>query len=772
MSWSRYALLAGIVLALVLVIPTAWFPFQLSKVAVFAVALTVSALLFVLGGGARDLLRTHGVFLALTVLALPVVYLVSAVLSIDRSIAISGYSVETDTVLFVLLASLAFVLSFNLFRTLRTAKMLTTVVFWALVAAAIFQLVSIAFGSSVIPFDTFADRSVNLVGKWNDLGLLCALLGLLLLVRVELTGSVSVLWRVAGVVGGVLLVALLGLVNFLLAWALLLAGCVLIALLAVLRHRAAAREGEAMPTTAVSLIPWYSVAGVVVSVLFLLYGANFNASLTSVFPVSSLEVRPGLQSTLDVIGAAREGSPTRMLLGTGPSTFGMAWLAFKPAEVNQTPFWNLDFNVGYSTLATAFGTVGLLGALAWLVPLLLLMLALIRAVRVGALSREERLTASILCIGSLFLLATLALYVPSQNIILLAFMLSGATFGFLWRQGRSASEDTEPTVLQGVAVIAIAALMLVLAVLSSFSVSRRFVAQAYTGAGLYELSRGNVDQAQALAARAQGIERTADALRLATDAGAQKLARIAQDTSLSQEQARAAFTAQVESVIPTGQAAVAAAPHDYRPVYSLARVYDLLASLKIDGAYQSAQQSYLAAAELNPTSPTIPLALARLEASQGVASTTQAAITRALQLKPDYTDAILFVVQLNVANNDLASAIANTKIAVQTAPGVASIWFQLGLLYYAGGDTKSAIPPLEEAIRLVGDYANAKYFLALAYHAQGRTSETKVLFEQLSVSNPDNAEVKAILANLAAGKQPLDGLQPPPEDRPTAPVTQ
>ncbi len=774
-EWSRYALLAGMVLALVLVIPTAWFPFQLAKVAVFSVALLIAAVLFIIGGGARALLQTHGFYAALTVGLLPLVYLISSFFSPDRSLSISGFSIETDTLIFVLLATCAYLLSFTLFRTLRTTRMLVTTLFWALAAAVAFQLVSVLFGSSVISLATFADRSVNLVGKWNDLGLLSALLALLLLVRVELAPA-SRIWRIGAVLGGAALLALLGLINFSLAWAMLLIGCALVALLSVLRQRA---DRHADTTTEahdpLSLVPWYSVAGIAVAILFLLYGSALNAGLTSVFPVSSLEVRPGLQSTLDVVSAARQGSVREALLGTGPDTFGAAWLANKPAGVNQTPFWNLDFNVGYSTLATAFGTVGILGALAWLIPLLLLALATIRALRLGMLSREERVVAAFLCLGSLFLLASLVLYVPSQNIILLSFLLSGAAFGFLWRQGQSASgEPLALSMLQGISILAVAAALLVLTATSGFITVRRLVSESYTSAGLYALSQGNVDLALADASRAEGIERTADALRLQTDAGGQKLSQIAQDTTLKPADAQAAFTAQVQTTILAGQAAILATPTDYRPYYSLARVYDLLASLKVQGAYQSAEASYVAAAAHNPTSPAIPLAIARLEASQGNAAAAQTAITQSLKLKPDYTDAILFVVQVNVAQNDLASAIANTKIAVQTAPGVASIWFELGLLYYAGGDSKDAIAPLEQALTLASNYANAKYFLGLAYYKEGRQSDALKLFQELVASNPDNAEVKTIVANLQAGKDPLDGLQPPvaPQDRQTAPVSQ
>ena len=769
-SWSRYAFLAGIALALVLVIPAAWFPFQLAKVAAFAVCLLVTAVLFVIGGGARDLIRTHGFYAALLVGLLPVLYLVSSFFSVDTSVSMTGRSVETDTVLFVLLAALCYLMSFTLFRTLRTARMLTMVVFWSLIAAAIFQFVSIVIGT---PLETFSDRSVNLVGKWNDLGLLSTLLVLFLFARVELSSPSNIL-RIAAVVGGVLLSALLGLINFSLAWFLLLAGCVVIGVLSLLRHRADYKaESSAVPVTAASIIPWYSVAGAIVAILFLLYGPAINTSLTGIFPVSSLEVRPGLQATLDIVGAARSGSFSRTMIGTGPSTFGGQWLAYKPAEVNQTQFWSLDFNVGYSTLATAFGTVGFLGALAWLTPLLLLIAALVRIARMGALSREERVSAATLSIGSLFLLSTIILYVPSQNIILLAFALSGAAFGFLWRQGRSSEETITPSILEGVGVIAVAAVIIVFTIVPAFATARRAVAMSYNGAGLLALSQNKIDDALAYAIKSQKIENTADSLRLQTDAGAQKLAAIAQDSTLKAEDAQKQFTEQVQKVIPAGQAAIAASPMDYRSYYSLARVYDLLASLKVDGGYQSAQAAYAAAMERNPTSPSIPLAVARLEASHGNATGTQAAITKALQLKPDYTDAILFVVQINVANNDLASAIANTKIAVQTAPGVASIWFQLGLLYYAGGDSKNAIPPLEQALVIAPDYANAKYFLGLSYYTEGRQNDSLRLFQDLVSTNPDNAEVKAIVANLQAGKKPLDGLQPPaPQNRETAPVTQ
>jgi tetratricopeptide (TPR) repeat protein len=769
MTWSRYALLAGIVLALVLVVPVAWFPFQLSKVTAFAVCLLVSAVLFVISGGARDFLRAHGAYAALGVALLPVIYGISALLSPGSGIALTGYGIETDTVLFAGLAALCYVMSFALFRTLRTARLLTTTVFWALVAAVAFQLISIIFG--VIPFDTFADRSVNLIGKWNDLGLIAALLALLLVVRVELSAA-SNITRIATAIGEVLLLALLALVNFPPAWTLFLVGCVIVGLLSLLRQRQEQRAAEA-PRSA--MVPWYAAAGAAAAVVLLLYGSAINLGLTKVFPITSLEVRPGLQSTLDIVNTARAGSIKAVLFGTGPNSFGPAWLVHKPAEVNRTAFWNLDFNVGYSTLATAFGSVGFLGALAWLLPLFLLIAATVRVARLNVLSRDERLTGTTLGLASLFLIATIISYVPSQNIILLAFALSGAAFGFLWRQGRTAEDEpVAASRMMAVPALVLAGVLLVAAIGTSFITARRMVAETFVGSGLYALGQGNIDSAIAKAQRSLTVERTADGLRLALDADAQKMAAVAQDSTLKPEDARAQFTATLNDALAAGQAVVTMTPSDYRPYFSLARVYSLLASLKVPDAEANARAAFAATAQRNPTNPLIPLTLARFEASMGNGDATQKAVTQALQLKPDYTDAILFVVQINVANNDLNAAIENTKIAVQTAPGVASLWFQLGLLYYSGNDTKDAIPTLEQAITLVPDYANAKYFLGLSYYAQGRQSDALRLFQELVSSNPDNAEVKKIVSNLQSGKKPLDGIEPPvkPEDRKTAPVGQ
>lgn len=770
-SWSRGVYLAGIVLALVLVIPTAWFPFQLAKVAVFAVLLAVCVALFIAGGGLREVLRAHGFKGALLAALIPLAYLLSWALSGDKSVGVVGFGVETDTVLFASLLFLTFVFSFTFFRTLRTVRLMLTVVFWALVIAAMFQFVSIVFGPSVIPFETFADRSANLIGKWNDLGILVGLLVTMLVVRLELQ-NLTAAARLVVSAGCVVLAVLLGIINFGLVWGFVLASCVIIGVVKLLIQRGEFSEGASFAHK----VPWFAAAGAIVSVLFLFYGTALNLRLTSFFPVSSLEVRPSYTSTMGIINDSHASSFKRVLVGTGPNTFGQEWLIHKPTEVNQSAFWNLDFNVGFSTFITALGSVGLVGAIAWLIPMFLVLVGLVRALRLGVLNREDRIITTTLSIASLFLLFSAVFYVPSQNIILLSFVLAGATFGFLWRQGQSSVHlDDESPAARGLVVL-VALVLLSLSVWAGLASAKRLIAQAYVGHGAQRFSVGDADGALGSVARSFVADTTGDGLRLRVQASVLKLQQIASASASPTQTVQQQFAEIVQSAIDAGQKARDLNPNDYRPAIALAQLYDYLASLNVQGAAQTAALTYEKAAEKNPSSPMIPLALARLSARENNIQKTSDYLTKSLTLKPNYTDAILLVVQLNVAQNDIPNAIRAATAAAQTAPGVAPIWFELGLLYYAAGDATKAAAALEQAVAIENSYANAKYFLGLSYHILGRTPEAIKQFQDLRVSNPNNTEVAFILGNLTSGKAPFDGAQPPvtsnPETRITAPIAQ
>lgn len=731
-SWARYIYLAGVVVAVLLFAPMAWFPLIAVKVAIAAVLFLVSAVLW----GAAALRpasaeERHPMPGAAWLFALlPLSYLLSYAFSIDRATGIIGQGLSTDTLLFVTLCAAAGMLGAALFRSAHAAGQFVRVLFLTLAAAALFQAVVLIFG---LP-GPFSDRTVNLVGKWNDFGVTTLILSLLLLIDSEF-GGLTRRWRIAAWVAGVVALGLLALVNFLTVWALLLAVAIVIGLVSWAKSRPSAVDRQRARR-----MPWVPAVVAVVAAVFFFFGAAINTQLSTIIPVASLEVRPALQSTFDVITASHGASVRDTAIGMGPNTFGLMWLAHKPAVVNQSQFWNLDFTSGFSTLMTAFGTVGLLGAALWLVPAVLVLFLLWRG---RGLSEGRVLTWS-LGGAALLLWAAVVLYVPSSNLVLLAFACAGAVVGRLAGSARGFRLAMPLTVL-----------VLVLALVwTGFASGRRAIAEAYVGQGALALQASNLDAAEAYTNTSLTVETMPENLRLAVAVGGMQVEQLAAQPASSSTQAALAST--LQQTITAGQQAIALDPQDYRSYLALGQVYDLLAANKVEGAFDNAKAAYQAAATYSPLNPSIPLLLARLEATGGTVKGLQDALRQSLTLKPDYTDAILFLAQVDIARNDLASAINDTKVAAQTAPGVPSIWLQLGLLYYANKDTKDAIAPLEQAIQIQPDYANAQYYLGLSYAAQNRTQDAIALFQRLAQTNPDSADVKSILSNLEAGKPPIE----------------
>lgn len=764
--WARYAYLAGLVLALIALIPVVWFPLQLGKLAFFAMALVVASAFFFLGGGTGGVLGKRGLVPALCVGLLPVSYLLSYVFATNKTVGLLGYTVEADTVLFVSVCFLAFLFSFFMFRRASAVRTLLLSTGIASALALVFQFISIIAGKALFATTVFGDPSVNLIGKWNDAGLVAGFVLVMLLVWSELLPH-SRNRRIQILAGALVLVLFLAIVQSSFIWA-----CVLGASVVTVCSILAAHSRMHGAKAALRSLPWMPIVAGLISAAFLLWGNVFQSGIVHFFPVSSLEVRPSLTTTFDVLRASHGDSVERFLIGTGPATFGDTWFAYKPASINQSQFWNLDFNVGYSTIATALATVGVLGTLAWLIPLVLSLLALLRILRSDYEPKEKAMGLS-LAAGALYLWLVALIYVPSQNILVLAFALSGALLAFSYKTPADAPAHVVTKRTRATATVLVLVAVLFLA-FAGFIIGRRYFSESTANKGLVALQQNDMTTALADAQHAMDIEQTIDSLQFATLTGTAALSDLVQSTTTPSDTLKQAFAQQVQATAAVGQAAILKNPNDYRSYILLAKVYDLLAQIGVQGAYDTATTLYATALSHNPTNPSIPLAAARLAAVHGDTKTAESALSKSLELKSDYTDAILFAVQLYVDRKDTKNAIAAAQAAVKSAPGVPSIWFELGLLYYSSADYKDAAAAFAQAVALQNDYANAKYFLGLSYVQIQRVPDAIQQFKDLTVSNPDNAEVKLILSNLGQGKAPFDGAQPPvtssPQTRETAPI--
>ncbi|HEY4500492.1 MAG TPA: tetratricopeptide repeat protein, partial [Candidatus Paceibacterota bacterium] len=163
------------------------------------------------------------------------------------------------------------------------------------------------------------------------------------------------------------------------------------------------------------------------------------------------------------------------------------------------------------------------------------------------------------------------------------------------------------------------------------------------------------------------------------------------------------------------------------------------------------------------------LILARLETAHKDNKAAKNYITLALEKKNDYADAIFLLSQIQIAENDVVNAIKSVEAVATLSPSDPGIFLQLGLLYYSNKNYQDAVFALERAVTLNPQYANAKYFLGLSYYQIGEKTKAMTQFTDLQITNPDNAEIKAIIKNLELGRSPLSN-QTAPEKRSSAPV--
>jgi tetratricopeptide (TPR) repeat protein len=138
-------------------------------------------------------------------------------------------------------------------------------------------------------------------------------------------------------------------------------------------------------------------------------------------------------------------------------------------------------------------------------------------------------------------------------------------------------------------------------------------------------------------------------------------------------------------------------------------------------------------------------------------------LARALAERPNYLEAISFMVQMHLQNKEVDQAVAVLTAGVNAEPTNFLLHFALGYLQYSKGSINQAIPEFEAAVLLNPVYSDAKYFLGLSYDRVGRQNEAIAQFTDVQTLNPDNKDVANILANLKAGRDPFA----PPYTAPT-----
>ena len=709
-------------------------------------------------------------------LAVPAAYLAAALAAPSFSLSFFGQGLEADTAFAIFIAFLAFGTALVACRSRGHAVYLLVALAAAGGVLALFHLLRFAFGAEVLSLGLFGNQTTSPIGRWNDLGLFMGLIALLAwfaLATFPLKRRFTVFFAAALAIA----LGLLALVNFSVVWILLGSAAGLFLASALFRRfrggaRAAGAEGRFRLAT---------VAVIVLSAVFLvdsyapaLFGREgvIGKGLVNTFNVAQLEARPSWRTTL---GIGREVYGERLLTGSGPNTFGALWLLHKPAEINQTIFWNTNFSSAIGFIPTSLITTGLVGAAAWALFLGLFFLLGFRALSASLGDPLLRYLTRVSFLLSAYLWLAAVLYPPGYLLIILAATLSGV-FVALARQAavvptRSLSLTEHSRI--GFAVALTAFVLLIVGVFGLYSGSLTYAAAVQFNRGVTALGAQDLEAADQAVTRAIALSEKDRYQQLSAQIAIARVTRaLAENPNPPQEELEGLRT-RVQEAVGRASAATLYDGRNYYNWLTLGQIYAALARLGVSGARENAVMAYGQAMALNPTSPIVPLSRAQLAASEGDFDSSRALLAEALALKQDYTAALVFLSQLEIASGDADRATAALRAAASTVPANPPLFFQLGFLEYSQGNAPGAIQAFEQAVSLAEDYANARYFLGLSYARAGRAEEAIRQFERIEELNPESQEVKFILGNLRAGKDPLEGIPPPPpEQRPAPPLSE
>ena len=783
-----WAVLIGMFLAPIFFIPATSSHFQFSKVLLITLATLFAFVCFILARLKEGVIQLPEKIFMASAVSLVLANFLSAVFSGNAAWSMIGQGFEVANFVFIFTLTALLVVTASLFQSQEKIFLSYSAFLLGALILFVFQLIRLIFPDWLTLGGIFSGNTASLIGRFNDFGIVFGAVALLSLATTELLVLNKFFRFCLYVVLGIALLALV-VVNFSIVWwAVASFALILFVYLRSVKQTTINSNGvqlaENVPTGQVNKrrISYSILAVLVIALIFI--ADNFTQSkpisskIADTLNITQFEARPSWSVTADI---SLKGLASNPVFGVGQNGFVYEWLKYKPPSINNTIFWNTDFNFGIGLIPSMAVTTGSLGLLAWLAFLGLFLYAGFRAIFFTNGDQFSRyLTVSSFSVAAYFWVFSV-FYIPSAVVFALTFFFTGLFLASLYQDKNFKSRGLEfifsDNPKKSFFATLILVILLVVAVTTGAVLSRKFIASvnfqkavlAFNATG--DIAITEVGLKQAVNSNEMDIHN-----RFLAELSLVKINNLlARDTAdLNTEATKVEFQMAFGEAIKYAKRAIEFNDSDYQNWVEAGRVYAVMVPLKITGAYESALLNYNKALELNPQSPLLYLTIAQLESANGDNKKARTAIGQALQLKSDYTDAIFLSAQIDADEGNLDEAIKSVEKVAQIAPNDPTVFFQLGLLNYNNKNYKKAVEALERAIVLSPDYANARYFLGLSYYQTGKNNEAIKQFVEIQKNNPDNQEIDLILKNLRAGKSPFTDAKPPvdnkPESRPAPPI--
>lgn len=770
-------IIAGAIYLLAFLVPLFFLPIVPS-----VLELNKQILLVFLGGAAflawigklawEGKIRMKKNFFLIPILLLLFILALNTGLSVYRDQSMWGsFGTESLSLVTVITLVAIFLVITNNFFSRQKIKGLALIIIAASAIANIFALFQI-FGKFIFENPALTQSSFNSIGSVYALSIY---FGAILILTVSmLLEKQSFFIKVALMVCSLLFIFTLIMINFSTALVIFLVGmAVLLGLAIITSSNEEKNRALIFPMVVLTLI--------LIATLMGKRGGIVRVQL----PV---EVGLSSSASYDVMkGAWKE----RFLLGPGLSSYDLAYLKNKPAEINLTNFWSVKFSEGSSRFFTLATTTGFLGTLAFLF-LIGSVFVYIFSSFIKIFGRNEEGTYTLIGLTATWIYLTLVYFFYPSNI----------TIDFLWwtvtaslivltslvfrKKDEIISETSSPRVSL---ILSFVFVLIIVGFISLiFLESQRYVsAVAYNKALVSDTKDANVEDLVNKLSRVVSLDPNRDLYHrnLSVALFAMLNDKISKKgiNNLS-ENDRAEISSLYFAAEEQVRNAITLNPGNPDNYIQLAQINQNVVGSK-DNAEQIAQDNYRESLKFDPKNPStyyqigqIYLMMADLETAKSAGqqqssnkqpqlsektkeyiASAQQNFQKAVEMKSNYIPAQFMVAVCLDRLGKINEAIAQLEESKKVNPQDVGIVFQLGVFYYKADKLEQARVELESAVKLAENYSNARYFLGLIYDKQGNKQKALEQFRKVSDLNPDNQDIKKIISNLENGKKALDGLE-------------
>ncbi|OGZ34598.1 MAG: hypothetical protein A2Y98_00330 [Candidatus Portnoybacteria bacterium RBG_19FT_COMBO_36_7] len=693
-----------------------------------------------------------------------------------QSLIGSGNSIAESFLALACLGIIYFLAS-NSFKSKKDFIVLTFTFLASAVLTGILALLQLS-SNFIFSWDFSKVASFNSVGSVNALEIFLA--AALVLISALFIDSKRPLWQSVVFVGiaAFLLFTIIAM-NFANVWWVLIGVMVLVVGIGIMKR------GRASQTRMILAMVILAMA-----LMLTLTKINISGNWLNI----PAEVSPTFGTTIEIDkGALSEN----LFLGSGPGTFAYNWELFRSTAINQTIFWNVRFTQGISKVFSMPSTLGIIGAGFWL--LVVIFFAFWGAFKLMSRKGENWNLAFAFYSAWLFLAGMQFFYPTNLTLEFLFWLTLGASLFLI----KSLVKEGEAVEDRGIislsfkkesplaSVLAFLLVIFLVLTISFFYLGFNYWrADAAFQRGLTaSLNEGNLEKGYNEVVTAMSLNPYNDTYQNALSQIA--LLRVNQEML---KPASADRDKQVQNLIADAvnlsKAAADINPQNPDNWIQRGIVYRSVLGY-LPGADEWMLKSFSEASKLQPKNPYTFFEMGRSYSllvdyvlAQGTDQESQAKaidylnkaeeeFNKAIEAKSDYSPAHYQLALIYDRRNQTASAIAKMEITKASFPEDIGVAFQLGLLYYKNQDFEKSRVEFERAIAMDQNYSNARYFLGLIYDKQKNKEKAIEQFNRIAQLNPENQEVKNILANLANGREALSGIVPPaaaPEQRADVPV--